>query len=574
MGTKTPTVLLVVGLLLLSGTAAFAAGAAPATSSNGDGSAALDGGTVTALDERTVASLDGSVAGQPQTGTSYLRGTPDIDVLVPDNEVTPGRTNELTLQISNTGTLRSGSSDERETVTTARNVRVEADAGGTPITVETGERSIGPVSDSTPGEATVSLSVPDDIESGTYSLDVDVRYTHTYSVLPSGSNNINERTRTVSEDVEIEVTDDARFEIVDAGTDAQVGDSGTLDVEIENTGSEVAREADVTLESASAGLSFGDGATSDTARIAELEPEETATVSYDAAIAPDSPVREYAVTGTVQFRDPEGISRTDDGLSAGVVPRAEQAFTIGDVESDLYVGEAGDVRATVTNEGPAEARNVVVRYADESPNVVPIEDAVAVGTLGPGESASFELPIEISGEAEAVDRVADMTIQYRNADDEGRQYDDVELLYGVNEKRDAFRLTVEDREIRAGSSVAFDVTVTNNLDEPVSDVEARLFTNDPLSSGDDEGFTETLDPGESTTMTFDLTAGSGATPKTYPVSFDFRYDDADGDSQLSDTSRVAITVVESEGGFPLFSVFGLLVTVAVAGGAVYYIQRE
>lgn len=560
MGTKTPPVLLVVALLLLSGTAAVAVGAAPTTSS---------------LDDDAVSAVDGPTAGQPQTGTSYLRGTPDIEVLAPDNEVTPGRANELTLQISNSGQLRSGSSAERESVTTARNVRVEADAGGTPITVETRERAIGPVTDSTPGEATVALSVPDDIEPGTYTLDVDVTYSHTYSVLPSGSNNVNERTRTVYEDVEVEVTEDARFAIVDAGTDAQVGDSGTLEAEIENTGAEVAREADVTLESASAGLSFGDGEASDTARIAELEPGETATVSYDAAVAPDSPVREYAVTGTVQFRDPDGIQRTDDTLSVGVAPRAEQTFTIGDVESDLYVGEQGDIRATVTNEGPAEARNVVVRYADESPNVVPIEGSVAVGTLGPGESASFELPIEIGGEAEAVDRVADMAIQYRNTDDEGRQYEDVELLYDVGEERDAFLLSVEDREVQAGNSVAFDVTVTNNLDEPVSGVEARLFADSPLDSSDDEGFTETLDPGESTTMTFDLTAESGATPKTYPVSFDFRYDDADGDSQLSDTSRVAITVVESEGGFPLFSAFGLLITVVVvAGGAVYYVQRE
>lgn len=573
MGTKTPAVLLVVGLLVVSGTAAFAAGAAPTAptptaTDHGDGSTAAPG-------HGSVAALDASVTGRPQTGTSYLRGTPDIDVLAPNNEVTPGRTNELTLQISNSGRLRSGSSAERETVTTARNVRVEADAGGTPITVETRERAIGPVTDSTPGETTVTLSVPDDIEPGTYSLDVDVTYSHTYSVLPSGSNNINERRRTVYEEVDIEVTDDARFEFVDAETDAQVGDSGTLEAEIENTGGEVAREADVTLESASAGLGFGDGTTSDTARIAELAPGETATVTYDVAIAADSQVRGYALTGSVQFRDPDGIQRTDDGLSAGVVPRAEQTFTIGNVESDLYVGEQGDVRATVTNEGPAEARNVVVRYADESPNVVPIEDSVAVGTLGPGESASFELPIEIGGEAEPVDRVADMAIQYRNADGEKRRYDDVELLYGVSEERDAFRLTVEDREIRAGSSVAFDVTVTNNLDEPVSDVEARLFADSPLDSSDDEGFTEELAPGESTTMTFDLTAESGATPKTYPVSFDFRYDDAGGNSQLSDTSRVAISILEPEGGLPVTLLIGIIaIVVVVVGGAAYYTQRS
>ncbi|ESS04156.1 MAG: S-layer domain protein [uncultured archaeon A07HR67] len=371
----------------------------------------------------------------------------------------------------------------------------------------------------------------------------------------------------------MKVRDDARFAVVGVDTDAQIGDSGTLTVELENTGEEAAYKADVGLTSTASGLTFG-GADTSMARIGELAPGETGTVTYDVTISPDTPVREYAINANVRFEDTEGISRTDESLSFGVFPREEQEFTVDDVSSDLRVGEDGDLIGTVTNDGPAPARNVVVQYVDDSPNVIPIEDSVAVGTLEAGESAEFRLPLEISGEAEAIDRVADVAVRYRNDDGELRRYEDVEAVYAVGEDRDDFLVEVDDREVEAGSTQTVDVTVTNNLDEPVSDVEARLFADSPLDSEDDEGFTESLDPGESTTMTFTLSADGGATAKTYPVSFDFRYDDADGNSQLSDTSRVAITLVESEGGFPLFSVFGLLVTVAVAGGAVYYTQRE
>jgi len=325
----------------------------------------------------------------------------------------------------------------------------------------------------------------------------------------------------------------------------------------------------VILESQSAGLGFGERA-SDAARIGEIDAGETMTVRYDVGFAPDAPVREYAVDASVAFRTPDGLQRLDETPTLGVTPADRQRFSVADVESNLYVGEEGEVRGTVTNDGPVEARNVVVRYTEQSPNVIPIETAVAVGTLDAGETADFRLPIEISGEAEAVDRTADIAVQYRNADSQLRLYEDIELLFDVSPKRDRFVLDVQQREITAGESIAVDVEVTNNLDERVTDVEARLFADSPLDSDDDEAYVESLDPGESTTMTFTLDADASATAKSTPVSFDFRYDDARGNSQLSDTTRVAVTVVDGEGGLPWLGIVGVLVVIAVAGGAVYY----
>jgi len=509
----------------------------------------------------------GSVAqSDPAPAQLSAGGEPDLDVHLPDPTVNPGETNELTLQISNDGELDYGPADAREVVTTARNVRVEADADGTPLTVESGETAIGAVTENQPGEVPIAISVPDDIEEGTYSVDVRVRYSHTFR---AGSVN-QDRSRTLRTSVDVEVDSDARFEVVSATTDAQVGDSGTLEVELENVGADAASDANVILESSSARLGFGES-TRDTARIAEIDPGETTSVQYDVGFSPDAPVREYALDASVAFRTPDGLQRLDETPSLGVTPAEKQRFTISDTESDLYVGEDGDVRGTVTNDGPIEARNVVIRYTDESPNVIPIETAVAVGTLAAGESASFRLPIEISGEAEAVDRTADIAVQYRNAESERRIYEDLELLFDVAPKRDQFRLDVQPRTVTAGESVDVDVEVTNNLDQTVSDVEARLFADSPLDSADDEAFVEELDPGESTTMTFALDADSSATAKTYPVSFDFRYDDERGNSQLSDTARVAITVDDDGDGVSwlLVAVVGLVV-IAVSGGAVYY----
>ncbi|MWV40585.1 exo-alpha-sialidase [Natrialba sp. INN-245] len=456
-------------------------------------------------------------------------------------------------------------------MTTARNVRVDADASGTPLTVESGEVSVGSVTENQPNEAPIAVSVPDDVDAGTYTIDLDVSYSHTYQ--RSGNGVTDDRSRTWSTSIDVEVDDDARFTITDAKTDAQVGDSGTMEATVENVGDETARDVTVVLESSSAGFAFGESA-QDSAWIGELSPGESTTVEYDVAVAPNAPVRGYTLDGTVQFKTDDGLQRVDESPSVGVTPNAEQQFSVTDVESDLHVGEDGDLHAVVTNDGPTDAQNVVVQFTDESPNVIPIEQGVSVGSLEAGESTSFRLPIEVSGEAEPVARTIDLGVQYRNTAFEQRFYEDVEVVAGVEPKRDQFEVDVLEREIAAGDEHHVTVEVTNNLDQTVTDVEARLFADDPLDSDDDEGFVEELEPGESVTMTFHLSADSSAAAKTYPVSFDFRYDDERGNSQLSNTIRVAIDVTESGGGLPGFLIGTIVLTGLGLGAGAYVYQRR
>ncbi|MFC5278111.1 COG1361 S-layer family protein [Halorubrum rubrum] len=560
MNARSVLVALVSVTLLTSGTAGLAVAATTG------GAGGTSGGVGDATAPTTT----------PQQSEGLLRGSPELSVSTSDPTLDPGEVNTLPLQITNDGDLDLGTSSSRAVVTTARNVRVEADAEETPLSVETGTLAIGSVTENRPGEAPIAVSVPEDAAEGTYTIDVEVKYSYTYQ--QSGGVTY-DRDETLSTEVDVEVDEDARFEITNATTDAKVGEEGVLEAEVRNVGADGARDLSVAMASSSPQVGFG-GATSDTAQIDALAPNETATVRYDVGFTPGASVREYVLDGTVQFETPEGYARVDEDPSVGVTPRGEQRFSVGDVEADLYVGEQGDLYGTVTNEGPDPARNVAVQFAEESPNVIPRESSVAVGTLEAGESGSFRLPIDVGGEAEPIDRTSDVVVQYRNEENERRAYEDLELLYTVEPQRDQFGIAVETREIEVGGQVDLAVEVTNELDEPVTDVEARLFADSPLDSEDDEAFASTLDPGESTTMTFDLSASASGTAKTYPVSFDFRYDDADGDSQLSDTTRVPITVVEAEERSPLSGigtlplVLGVLAALAVLGGALYVTQRE
>ncbi|WP_198408101.1 COG1361 S-layer family protein [Natronomonas pharaonis] len=498
----------------------------------------------------------------------FVKGSPDLDVEAPDETLPPEATSELTLQVTNDGRVTTGAPGNREVVTTARNVRLEAE-GERGIEVETGKMAIGSVGENEPREVPIAVTVPDDVEPGEYEIDVDLRYSYTSAISQRGGST-QDRTRTVTRTVDITVDEGPYFKITGVDSDAQIGDTGTAEVTLENIGHEDADDVQLTLETQSSRFLFGERE-SDTTRIGELAAGEETTLNYDVTVPSDASIREFAFDGTVRYTDEDATDGLQEGLIGGTTPEAEQTFSISNIDSTLRVGERGDLYGTVTNTGPTTANSAVVRFADEDPNAVPVEQRVAVGALDPGESADFRMPIEMTREAEAVPRVFDMMVTYRNADNELRQYEDTDAFSEIAPRRDQFLVDVEDREIAAGETKLIDVEVTNNLDETATDVEARLFADDPLDSDDDEGFVEELDPGETTMMTFELEAEAGATPKTYPIEFDFRYDDERGNSQLSDTTRVAYNVTEAEDGLPWLLVGVVLLA---AGGGFYWYRRK
>ncbi len=510
--------------------------------------------------------LIGSAIALGQTG--IITGEPRLDAHAPDSTLIPGTTSQVDLQISNDGRVSLGSPESRDAVTAARNVRVEVESDG-PIEIETGQRAIGTVTENEPRTMPIRVTVPDGVEPGEYELNVEIRYTHTSRMEPAAGV-MNDRSRRVTRTVDVTVDDRPKFEITNVTTDAQIGDRGVLEATLENTGSQTASDVRLGLESASSKLAFG-ASQSESASAGTLDPGEETTVRYDIAFDGDATVREFSLEGTVQYTDRDGVAGVDEGLSTSVEPAAKQRFRFEDLESTLRVGEDGHLRGSVTNEGPRAVNSVVVQFADQSPNVVPIEDSVAVGSLDAGESASFELPIELTREAESVTRSFDMAIAYRNAENERRLFEDIDATAEVEDRRDEFILEIEDRELAAGSERLVDVQVTNNLDKTVRNVEAKLFTDSPLGSDDDEGYIEQLAPGESTTVTFRLSAASDATPRTYPIQMDFRYDDSSGTSKISDTYRTAIVVTASEEEGSSWLIAGAaLVLIAVIGLGLYW----
>ena len=515
----------------------------------------------------------GTAGAQPQQSGDVI-GRPDVSFATATGDVSAGTTDELTLTLTNRGQIIDhGPSQYEAQVTTARAMTIEVQDDEVPIDVETGQISAGNVPVGSV-QVTAPITVADSADPGTYTIPVEYEYLQTSHIRydAGGIDESTENTRTRSGSITVTVREDARFEVVGTNGTAQVGDETDVSLSLRNTGTRTARNANLVAESRSGSLTFDSGGSSATANIGDWDPGEVRTVDYQVALAPDATARGYTLDLSVDYDDADGIGQTARSIPAGIEAVPEQSFAFSDRSSSLRVGEEGTVAGTFENTGPRPVESVVVRYASDSETVIPIESSVAVGSLDPGESASFELPFEVSSEARPGTKSLDFDVRYRDADRDSHTYTNLDVQASVAPKREQFTVALANQTIETGGSQTLSVAVTNNLNESVTDVEARLFADDPLDTGEtDTGYVESLDPGETVTVSFELTAAASATPgKTYPISFDFRYDDEQDTSQLSNTVRVPVDVTESqEGGLPLPLVLGGVVLAAIVG-AVWY----
>ncbi|MDY6775133.1 MAG: COG1361 S-layer family protein [Halobacteria archaeon] len=507
------------------------------------------------------------------TAADSVIGSPEIDLTASDHRFLPGEERQLRIDVLNDGNIEQGGPAQHEQrVKTARGMTMEVRSGNAPIEVKTGKIAVGTVPAGTKGPYSVTVTVPENATPGTYRLPVDIEYRYTRSVEYGDviSPDYNDFSREETKYVEIRVIDRARFEVVESSSDVLVGDTGTMTLDIKNVGTQPARNAEVSVTSNDAKLSFS-GSSTASSEVGFWEAGETKTVKYRVGVNEDAIPRRYSVTTRVSFDDTDGISRVSDDLSAGLLPSPEQEFEVVNHESDLRVGEEGRVSGEVVYSVNSTVSNAVVTLQSSSPNINPTETEYAVGDLGAGESKSFNFTVEVNDEAEAGSRQLSYVVRYRNQNGDIRRSDPVDVRVDVGEERDEFLVEPINATVEAGGTSSVEMRVTNNQDETVTDINAKIFTNDPLSSGDDEAFISSLKPGESSNITFGLSAGGGALPKTYPISIDFSYDET-GDQKLSDTYSIPVDVTQPDesGGLPLVPI---AVVVVVVLGALWWWRR-
>ena len=499
---------------------------------------------------------------------SQVRGAPVLDLFLSQRTVPSGAESSVTVDILNTGEMDIGN-DLDPRVTTARGLTLEADDDGVPIEVESGPVPVGDVrTDASPVSVPLEVTVPDDVPDGEYDVEVTARYRYTFEVVPE-FNTHKDRRGTDRFDVTIVVDDGARFAILDTDTDTQVGGSGDVTVELENVGDEVARDAVVTGTTTGTAATIGDGSAE--SFVDDWEPGENRTVTFDSTVGSGFSGGAYALSTTVEYRDANGVESTSPSARAGVVPIAEQSFTLGAVDGTLEVGYSGTVSGTLTNDGPLDVDDAVL-VADSGSNRVTLgESRYALPDVPAGESVDFSFDADVSGSADPGPRQFRFTTEYTSGD-ATISVDETQRIT-VDPRRPEFDLVADDPTIPAGETRRITFEITNQRPETLSSINAALYADSPLSAVNDDAFVSELEPGESTEIWFEVAAADDASVETHPVELDFRYDDERGNDRISDITQFPVDVTErvDDGGLPIgFIVFGLLVVVGAAGALVWY----
>jgi len=362
------------------------------------------------------------------------------------------------------------------------------------------------------------------------------------------------------------------FSIVSTDHSVTVGDEGTVALTLRNDGPITVRDATVTVQSTTGQVVFG-GTASASRYVGAWDPGETRRVFVNATALPEAETRNYSMQTSVAYEDAEGDPGQSGTLQFGLRPGPEQTaeFNASAVTSTLRVGEEGELAGSVTNTGEERASNVVVVFESQSENVSPLEREYSVGSLDPGESATFSFDVEVSDAADSGPRQFTLRPTYRTPDDEQRRGESFDVRERIRPARDLFDVSVNGADVTQGGSTVLNVTVTNNANETVSDISGQLFADSPISVTDSDAFASELGPGESTVLKFQISAGGSALAKSYPVEIDFQYDEADGDRKLSDTYKLAVDVTEREGGggLPVSVIAGVVVVLALVAVLAY-----
>lgn len=506
------------------------------------------------------------VASQDRDALNESLAEPNVSVYLPENEVATGADERLLLEVTNEAHPRNRT--HPEDVLPARSVTLAVTDPG-PFALRTDRTTLGTLQAGTVSTAEVGLTVPPDLEPGTYEIETRTDYAYIH---PTDEENVT-RPANATQTMSIEVRPGPRFELETVDSDVRADVEGEVTIEITNTGTETATAAEATI-AGGGGLVVDDGSTD--VFLGTLDPGEVTEVTVDARLTQEASLQDKPIEATVSYRDPDDITRESPRRVTNVTPGPEQRFDILNLDDTLSVGYEGELTGTFRNDGPDRLEDGVLVLEPATDTVFVEERRYALPELDPGEETEFTYRADVSGQADPGPRQIGFTLEYASGGSDPAVSDRLTDRVVVQERQPEFDVT-GGVTVTAGESAEVVLEVTNTRPETLSDINAELYADEPLAVDSKQAYISELDPGESADVRFEITADSGVMAKTYPIELDFQYKTPGGDTRLSDTYQHPVELVEPDddgiGGMIPIAI-GMVVLLAAAIGVLLYRRRR
>jgi hypothetical protein len=253
--------------------------------------------------------------------------------------------------------------------------------------------------------------------------------------------------------------------------------------------------------------------------------------------------------------------------------KSDVSIDVEDLDTDsLNVGTEGYLTLTLKNTGFENAKKAVVRIAQNGASpIVPTDGSVFIGSFGPGELKECTFKAAVSSDAEEQTYPLDVYLEYEDSDGDVVSSGTETVGVPVGGKID-FEVISAPPTVYAGEKTVIEVVYRNSGSATVYNAQARISAVDPFSSNDDTAFLGHVAPGDTVTARFEMSVDASGTVKSYGLDSEIRYRDALDNSQISDTLKVEIGILERSGVMTMLSNPILLSVIAILIiGAGYYL---
>ncbi len=376
------------------------------------------------------------------------------------------------------------------------------------------------------------------------------------------------------------------------------GEDVVLKVNIENRGlidmkfvrSGIVERDDLpsTAKLVKVGLSPGDSPIvirSDPQLVGDIPGGKTASVSFSVKVPADAAAGNYTIPLQVHYVylktaeqfGQDAISYTyrdvDETLDLPIRIKPRAMLEAVSISSEhLNAGTEGYLQIAIRNRGSEDAKDAVVRIArnGNSP-VIPTDSSLFVGEFPAGSSREARFKVSVSRDAGEGDYPIDLSCQYTNSEGDVVTSDILTIGVPVGGKIQ-FSVVSSPAEVHAGRKAVIEVEYQNTGSALARHAQARISAVDPFTSNDDTAYLGDLAPGEKAVARYEVHVDPDATRKEYGLDSEIRYRDSLDNSAISDTMKVRVSVVEGENPYLLVAV--VLVILAFAGGAGYYILKR
>lgn len=487
----------------------------------------------------------------PVAGETYTElGEPELSATVQgSNVLSAGETTQLDVMVQNSGTdvtEQNAGIGELSRVVNTLSVRpgaalateVEIKRADAPVSIKMGPQGLGTIGTGDGRSMPLVLEVSENAEPGVYRLPVEFSYSYVNAIGIDKHDYFVTRTdETMTGYITIRIEPSVRLSVV--STDAQglyEGADGRVSVTIRNSGTETGTNTELMIVNRGSLVPRTNGAS-----LGTLDPNETAEATFRVGVGDIESPGPYGVSFQLSYEDTNGIVRKTAVRTNSVQVSAGPEFDVSASTESLYVDSTGAVKLTVKNTGNQPATDARVSLGQTEP-FVPLTPQVSLGTLDPGESATARFKLEVTNRALTGDYPLPVTVTHD--DWYGEPVDSDTYSVPVSVGPEPTIKTTSNASIAAGSTDTVSFTVTNTGDATMRDAVVRVNTDSPFETDDDTAYVGTLEPGESTTVTFTVSVDGAATVKSYTLDTTVKYDNAFDERVVTEIESTSVKVTE------------------------------